>query len=84
MYEQGVNPELSRTVLTSDLLGLYAVGGASYGTHESQSRLWENRIGRRKGSGSCIFRSFKKPSPKRSRMWIPLRFTAPSTPCAPA
>ncbi len=48
MYEQGVNPELSRTVLTSDLLGLYAVGGASYGTHESQSRLWENRIGRSK------------------------------------
>ncbi|GGO33686.1 carboxypeptidase M32 [Deinococcus humi] len=46
MYEQGVRPELSRTVLTSDLLGLYAVGGASYGTHESQSRLWENRIGR--------------------------------------
>jgi len=46
MYEQGVDPAISRTVLTSDLLGLYAVGGASYGTHESQSRLWENRIGR--------------------------------------
>jgi carboxypeptidase Taq len=46
LYEQGVSPGLSRTVLTSDLLGLYAVGGASYGTHESQSRLWENRIGR--------------------------------------
>ncbi|WP_420595965.1 carboxypeptidase M32 [Deinococcus sp.] len=48
LYEQGVNPELSRTVLTSDLTGLYAVAGASYGTHESQSRLWENRIGRSK------------------------------------
>ncbi|CAM3710636.1 carboxypeptidase M32 [Deinococcus frigens] len=46
LYEQGVRSELSRTVLTSDLLGLYAVAGASYGTHESQSRLWENRIGR--------------------------------------
>ncbi|MFC0618034.1 carboxypeptidase M32 [Deinococcus budaensis] len=46
MYEQGVSPELTRSVLTSDLLGLYAVGGASYGTHESQSRLWENRVGR--------------------------------------
>ncbi|WP_407541572.1 carboxypeptidase M32 (plasmid) [Deinococcus radiomollis] len=46
LYEQGVDPDLSRTVLTSDLLGLYAVGGASYGAHESQSRLWENRIGR--------------------------------------
>ncbi|UBV44291.1 carboxypeptidase M32 (plasmid) [Deinococcus taeanensis] len=46
LYEQGVAPELSRTALTSDLLGLYAVGGASFGTHESQSRLWENRVGR--------------------------------------
>ncbi|ACO47997.1 carboxypeptidase M32 [Deinococcus deserti] len=46
MYEQGVSSELSRSVLASDLLGLYAVGGASYGTHESQSRLWENRVGR--------------------------------------
>ncbi|GGL99201.1 carboxypeptidase M32 [Deinococcus aerophilus] len=46
LYEQGVSPDLVRTALTSDLLGLYAVAGASYGTHESQSRLWENRIGR--------------------------------------
>ncbi|WP_288403631.1 carboxypeptidase M32 [uncultured Deinococcus sp.] len=46
LYEQGVSPDLTRTVLASDLLGLYAVGGSSYGTHESQSRLWENRIGR--------------------------------------
>ena len=48
MYEQGVSPTLTRTVLTSDLLGLYAVGVASFGTHESQSRLWENRVGRSK------------------------------------
>ncbi|PNY81458.1 carboxypeptidase M32 [Deinococcus koreensis] len=46
LYEQGVDPALTRTLLASDLVGLYAVGGASYGTHESQSRLWENRIGR--------------------------------------
>jgi carboxypeptidase Taq len=46
LYEQGVAPELTRTALTSDLPGLYAVGGASFGTHESQSRLWENLIGR--------------------------------------
>lgn len=46
LYEQGVGAALSRSVLASDLTGLYAVGGASYGTHESQSRLWENRIGR--------------------------------------
>ncbi len=46
LYEQGVSPELIRSALTSDFLGFYAVGGASYGTHESQSRLWENLVGR--------------------------------------
>lgn len=46
LYEQGVAPELTRSALTSDLPGLYAVGGASFGTHESQSRLWENQVGR--------------------------------------
>jgi len=46
LYEQGAAPELTRSVLTTDLLDLYAVGGVSYGTHESQSRLWENLVGR--------------------------------------
>jgi carboxypeptidase Taq len=46
LYEQGVDPSLTRTALTCDFLGLYAVGGTSYGTHESQSRLWENQVGR--------------------------------------
>ena len=46
LYEQGVAPELIRGALTSDFSGLYAVGGSSYGTHESQSRLWENLVGR--------------------------------------
>ena len=46
LYEQGVDPELTRTVHTTDLLDLYATGGTSYGVHESQSRLWENLIGR--------------------------------------
>jgi carboxypeptidase Taq len=46
LYEQGISPELTRTALTTDFLGQYAVGGASYGVHESQSRLWENLIGR--------------------------------------
>ena len=46
LYEQGVDPALTRSALTTDLLDLYAVGGASYGTHESQSRLWENLVGR--------------------------------------
>jgi len=37
VYEQGSAPALARTPLA---------GGASMGAHESQSRLWENAIGR--------------------------------------
>lgn len=37
MYEQGVRPELEGTPLA---------GGTSSGVHESQSRLWENLVGR--------------------------------------
>ncbi len=37
MYEQGVSPALQRTLLC---------GGASLGLHESQSRMWENLVGR--------------------------------------
>lgn len=46
LYEQNVDPKLTRTVLATDLLGMYAVGGTSFGLHESQSRLWENQVGR--------------------------------------
>ena len=46
MYEQGLSPEYTRSIFATDLANLYAVGGASFGIHESQSRLWENRIGR--------------------------------------
>jgi carboxypeptidase Taq len=37
LYESGSSPELDRTP---------ACGGASLGLHESQSRLWENLVGR--------------------------------------
>lgn len=37
LYEQGTAPTLARTPVA---------GGASLGAHESQSRLWENPIGR--------------------------------------
>ena len=37
MYEQGISPALAQTPLT---------GGVSSGMHESQSRLWENFVGR--------------------------------------
>ena len=37
LYEQGVDPALARTTLDT---------GVSLGVHESQSRLWENLVGR--------------------------------------
>jgi carboxypeptidase Taq len=37
LYEQGVSPSLTRTPLAR---------GASLGMHESQSRMWENLVGR--------------------------------------
>lgn len=46
LYEQNISPELTRTALTTDFLGQYAVGGTSYGAHEFSSRLWENQVGR--------------------------------------
>lgn len=46
LYEQNVDPAYSGTALATDLIGLYAVGGTSFGAHELQSRLWENHVGR--------------------------------------
>ncbi|HSE75093.1 MAG TPA: carboxypeptidase M32, partial [Dongiaceae bacterium] len=46
LYEQNIDPAFTRTIFSTDLLGLYAVGGTSYGAHESQSRLFENHVGR--------------------------------------
>jgi carboxypeptidase Taq len=40
MYEQGINAQLEGTPLAN---------GASTGVHESQSRLWENMVGRSRG-----------------------------------
>ena len=46
IYEQGVAERWTRGIGAIDLINLYAVGGSSFGLHESQSRLYENRIGR--------------------------------------
>lgn len=53
LYEQNIEPELTRTALTTDFLGQYAVGGTSYGAHEFSSRLWENQIGRSREFWEC-------------------------------
>ena len=46
IYEQGISPRWTRGIGSIDLINLYAVGGTSFGVHESQSRLYENRVGR--------------------------------------
>ena len=48
IYEQNINKKYTRSAMTTDFLSFYAVGGVSFGAHESQSRLYENHIGRSK------------------------------------
>jgi carboxypeptidase Taq len=55
MYEQGMAPELERTPLR---------GGASMGVHESQSRLWENLVGRSKPFWQYCFPALKESFPE--------------------
>ncbi len=45
MYEQGVAPEIDQGPLS---------GGATAGVHESQSRLWENQVGRSRSFAGWI------------------------------
>jgi carboxypeptidase Taq len=46
MYEQGIDKNLRRTFLAD---------GASLAVHESQSRLWENLVGRSKDFLTCFY-----------------------------
>ena len=46
LYEQGVDPSYARTPLG---------GGTSMGVHESQSRLWENLVGRSRAFWSYFY-----------------------------
>ena len=48
IYEQNINKKYTRSAMATDFLSFYAVGGVSFGAHESQSRLYENHIGRSK------------------------------------
>jgi carboxypeptidase Taq len=51
LYEQGVDPALEGTPLGR---------GASVGVHESQSRLWENVVGRSRGFWECFYPLLQK------------------------
>ncbi|MGI9049378.1 MAG: carboxypeptidase M32 [Rubrobacteraceae bacterium] len=55
MYEQGVDPSYSRTSLAS---------GVSMGVHESQSRLWENLVGRSRGFWSHYYPGLQEAFPE--------------------
>jgi carboxypeptidase Taq len=64
LYEQNVDPAYTRTALATDLVGLYAVGGTSFGAHESQSRLWENHVGRSRGFWRLNFPALRETFPE--------------------
>jgi len=56
MYEQGINMVYDGTPLA---------GGTSSGMHESQSRLWENVVGRSRGFWSYYYPQLEKTFPKQ-------------------
>jgi len=56
LYEQALNPVLERTPLCD---------GASLGVHESQSRLWENVVGRSQGFWAFYFPRLKEFFPEQ-------------------
>jgi len=56
MYEQGSRKELEATPLA---------GGTSSAVHESQSRLWENLIGRSRGFWNHFYPQLQKAFPKQ-------------------
>lgn len=56
MYEQGVGQALDGTFLS---------GGTSLGVHESQSRMWENMIGRSKAFWTWAFPKLQEAMPEQ-------------------
>lgn len=56
MYEQGIRLDLESTPLAS---------GTSSGVHESQSRLWENRVGRSLGFWTHFYPRLQAAFPKQ-------------------
>ena len=56
LYEQGIRMELEGTPLA---------GGTSSGVHESQSRLWENIVGRSRGFWKCFYPQLQSTFPEQ-------------------
>lgn len=65
LYEQFADPAFVRTPLSTDLVGLYAVNGVSFGAHESQSRLFENHVGRSREFWDAHFGAAKTAFPEQ-------------------
>ncbi len=84
MYEQNVDPAYTRTPLATDLISLYAVGGVSFGAHESQSRLWENHVGRSRAFWANHFGELRDVFPEQlsdvddEAFWRAVNRSAPS------
>ena len=64
LYEQGVSSALERTPLS---------GGTSLGIHESQSRLWENLVGRSRGFWKFAYPRLQRTFPQswEAARWKP-------------
>ncbi|MFN7983805.1 MAG: carboxypeptidase M32 [Vicinamibacterales bacterium] len=58
LYEHGVSPSLERTPVCQ---------GASLGLHESQSRLWENIVGRSRPFWRCFYPQLQAAFPDQFR-----------------
>jgi carboxypeptidase Taq len=56
MYEQGINPSFERTALAH---------GTSLAVHESQSRMWENLVGRSLPFWEYVYPQLKKTFPSQ-------------------
>ena len=56
VYEWGVDPSLARTPLGT---------GVSLGVHESQSRLWENLVGRSRSFWRCFYPGLQETFPSQ-------------------
>ncbi len=56
LYEQGIDPSLEATPLA---------GGTSSGVHESQSRTWENLVGRSRGFWDHYYPALQAKFPKQ-------------------
>ncbi len=65
MYEQGVDRVFEGTPVAA---------GTSSGLHESQSRLWENQVGRSRGFCEAFFPLLREAFPQPLQGWDPERF----------